>query len=123
MARGLETILAALAVGFVAGSPATADPLLRDFSICAGRYSALVEHQWLVDGPASEISASLRDSLLALVDAVAEPGDASTALSWRIEAKVAQAGLLSRAYFAQDGVAEARSAQLLQACADLIGQS
>ncbi|TAG11867.1 MAG: hypothetical protein EAZ40_16620 [Rhodobacterales bacterium] len=123
MARGLETFLAALAVGIVAGSPATADPLLRDFAVCTGRYSALVEHQWLVDGPASDASAGTRDSLWALVKAVAGPGEAATAMTWRIEAKVAQKALLDRAYFAKDQIAEKRSAQLLQGCADLIGQS
>jgi hypothetical protein len=123
MARGLETFLAALAVGFVTGSPATADRLLRDFAVCTGRYSALVEHQWLVDGPASDASAGTRDSLWALVKAVAGPGEAATAMTWRIEAKVAQKALLDRAYFAKDQVAEKRSAQLLQGCADLIGQS
>lgn len=123
MASGLETFLAALAVGFVAGSPATADPLLRDFAVCTGRFSALVEHQWLVDGPGSEASSGVRDNLWALVEAVAGPGEAATAMNWRIEAKVAQKALLDRAYFAKDPAAEKRSAQLLQGCADLIGQS
>lgn len=80
MARGLETFLAALTVGFVAGSPATADPLLRDFSTCAGRLSALVEHQWLVDGPASESTARQRDAMLALVEAVLPPDQAPRAM-------------------------------------------
>nr|MCU0903680.1 hypothetical protein [Tabrizicola sp.] len=93
------------------------------FAVCTGRYSALVEHQWLVDGPASNATAGTRDSLWALVEAVAGPSEARAALNWRIEAKVAQKALLDRAYFAQDRVAERRSAQLLQGCADLIGQS
>jgi hypothetical protein len=123
MARGLEIFLTALAVGFAGCGPASADPLLREFSVCAGRFSALVEHQWLVDGPASEASAGTRDSLLALVGSVEEPGMAAIAMGWRIEAKAGQARLLSRAHFAQDPVAAARSADLLQACAELIGQS
>ena len=122
MVRGLETFLTAMAVGFSAG-PAMADPLLRDFAVCTGRFSALVEHQWLVDGPASDASAGVRDNLWALVEAVAEPGEAATAMNWRIEAKVAHKALLDRAWFAKDRVAEKRSAQLLQGCADLIGQS
>lgn len=123
MARGLETFLAALAVGLVSGGPAASDPLLRDFATCAGRYSALVEHQWLVDGPASEASARVRDNLLALVTAVQPDGMEAVALGWRIEAKVGQAQLLSRGHFARDSLAGARAAQLLHACADLIGQS
>jgi hypothetical protein len=77
----------------------------------------------MVDGPASDASAGARDNLWALVEAVAVPGEAATAMNWRIEAKVAQKALLDRAYFAKDPVAEKRSAQLLQGCADLIGQS
>jgi hypothetical protein len=123
MARGLETFLAALAAGFVTCAPATADSLLREFAICAGRFSALVEHQWLVDGPASDASAGTRDSLLALVEAVEGPGMAATVMGWRIEAKVAQKALLQRAHFAGDAVAEARAAELVQACAGLVGQS
>ncbi|MCX7288748.1 MAG: hypothetical protein NTW20_14660 [Rhodobacterales bacterium] len=123
MARGLETILTALAVGFAGCGPASADPLLREFAVCAGRFSALVEHQWLVDGPASDASAGTRDSLLALVEAVEEPGMDATVMGWRIEAKVAQKALLQRAHFAKDRVADARAEELLQACAELIGQS
>lgn len=122
MARDLGSFLAAVALGFCS-PPLAADPLLRDFSVCAGRYSALVEHQWLVDGPASDVSADRRDAMLELVAAVMPQDMAKTAMGWRIEAKVAQRALLDRAFFALDSAAEKRSAQLLQACADLIGQS
>ncbi len=123
MARGLETFLAVLAVGLSTSGPAMADPLLREFAVCAGRFSALVEHQWMVDGPASEFSARQRDSLLSLVEAVMGPEEAGTAMAWRIDAKVSQRRLLDQGWFADDPVAKVRSAQLLQACADLIGQS
>jgi hypothetical protein len=123
MARGLETFLTAMTLGFGACGPALADPLLREFAVCAGRYSALVEHQWLVDGPGSEASAGTRDSLLALVAAVEDPGMAATVMGWRIEAKVAHKALLARAHFARDAVAETRSRELLQACAALVGQA
>ena len=123
MARGLETFLTAMAVGFAGCGPASADPLLREFAVCAGRFSALVEHQWLVDGPASDASAGMRDSLLALVAAVEGPGMAQTVMGWRIEAKVAQRALLQRAYLAKDAGADRRAAELLEACAALIGQT
>lgn len=113
MVRGLETFLAAFAAGFMACSPATADPLLREFAVCAGRFSALVEHQWLVDGPTSDAAARTRDSLLALVEAVEGPGMAATAMGWRIEAKVARKALLTQAHFARDAVAERRSREAL----------
>jgi hypothetical protein len=123
MARGLETFLTAMVLGFAGCGSALADPLLRDFAVCAGRLSALVEHQWMVDGPASDTSAGTRDSLLALVEAVQDPGMDATVMGWRVEAKAAQKALLARAHFAKDGVAEKRATELLQACAALIGQS
>jgi hypothetical protein len=123
MARGLETFLTAMAVGFAGCGPASADPLLREFAVCAGRFSALVEHQWMVDGPASDASAGTRDNLLALVAAVEEPGMAAKVMGWRIEAKVAQKALLTQAHFAKDALAERRASELLQACAALVGQS
>jgi hypothetical protein len=123
MARGLETLLTAMAFGVAGGAPALADPLLRDFAICAGRFSALVEHQWMVDGPASDRSAETRDSLLALVEAVKEPGMEAAAMGWRIEAKMAQKALLAQAHFGKDAMAERRARELLQACAALVGQA
>jgi hypothetical protein len=123
MARGLETFLTAMLLGFGGCGPASADPLLREFAVCAGRYSALVEHQWLVDGPASEVSADTRDSLLALVEAVEAPGMAATVMGWRIEAKAGQRALLQRAAFARDAEAGKRASELLQACAALVGRS
>jgi hypothetical protein len=123
MARGLEIFLTAMAVGFAGCGPAQADPLLREFAVCAGRFSALVEHQWMVDGPASEASAGTRDGLLALVEAIEVPGMGATVMGWRIEAKVAQKALLQRAHFAGDRVAEKRAEELLRACAGLLGQS
>lgn len=122
MARGLETLLAVLTLG-MCSTPAAADPLLRDFAICTGRYSALVEHQWMVDGPASEQSARVRDALWSLVEAVAGPEEATAAMGWRVEAKAGQRALLAPAWLSHDHAAEVRSAQLLQACADLVGQS
>jgi hypothetical protein len=112
-----------MAVGFAGCGPANADPLLKDFAICAGRFSALVEHHWMVDGPASDASAGTRDSLLALVEAVQDRGSEATVMGWRIEAKAAQKALLTRAHFAKDGVAKKRASELLQACAALVGQS
>lgn len=112
-----------MVVGYSGCAPAFVEPLLKEFAVCAGRFSALVEHHWMVDGPASDASAGTRDSLLALVEAVQDPGMEATAMGWRIEAKVAQKALLQRAHFAKDGAAEKRAAELLQACAALIGQS
>lgn len=82
-----------------------------------------MEHQWLVDGPASEATARSREAMLALVDAVAPQGQAARVMGWRIEAKAAQAGLLTRATFGLDRVAKQRADDLIGQCLALIGQS
>ena len=56
MARGLETFLAVLVLGALP-APGAADPLLREFAVCAGRLSAVMEDQWMFDGPGSEKTA------------------------------------------------------------------
>ncbi len=82
-----------------------------------------MEHQWLVDGPASEATARSREAMLALVDAVAPKGDAARVIGWRIEAKVAHAALLTRATFGRDRLAKQRADDLIRHCLALIGQS
>lgn len=82
-----------------APSSAVTDDPIRLFASCAGRMSAVMEHQWLTDGPASEVSQRLRDGHLALLEAVVSSDDAATAMNWRIDAKGAQAALLTLATF------------------------
>ncbi len=82
-----------------------------------------MEHQWLTDGPASERTARSRDAMLSLVDAVLPPEVAPAALHLRIEAKIAQAALLSRAAFARDAVAARRADRLIADCLALMDQS
>jgi hypothetical protein len=57
--------------------------------------SALMEHQWIVDGPASEATEAKRRAVLEVVEALTPPGDAAVVMGWRIEAKVAHAALLA----------------------------
>ncbi len=120
-----QTLLRTLTPALIgAALPAFADPdPLRTFAVCAGRLSALMEHQWLTDGPASEATARSREAMLSLVEAVLPPEATPLALNWRIEAKVAQAALLSRATFARDPVAAARADHLVQDCLGLLSQS
>lgn len=82
-----------------------------------------MEHQWLVDGPASEATARSREAMLALVDAVAPDGQGAQVMGWRIEAKVAHAALLTRATFGRDRLARQRAEYLIRPCLALIGQS
>ena len=99
MARGLETFLAVLVLG---AFPAAADPLLREFAVCAGRLSAIMEDQWMFDGPASEQTAEELGAMVSLIEASMPEGAGRQVLAWRIDAKVAQRGLLHQARFARD---------------------
>lgn len=87
MASVLQTFLTAMVVWYSGCAPAFVEPLLKEFAVWAGRFSALMEHQWQVDGPASEVSAGTRDNLLALIEAVEGPGMAAAVMGWRVEAK------------------------------------
>ncbi|MFT7058805.1 MAG: hypothetical protein ACJASV_001308 [Pseudorhodobacter sp.] len=98
----LKTYLAACLLGLLQAPNAHATDLVQLFADCAGRYSALTEHLWLWDGPASDPAALKRDQFAALLDAVlpAPNGiEARQALALRIEAKAAQRALLDRSAF------------------------
>ena len=124
MARGLETFLAVLAVGLSTSGPATADPLLREFAVCAGRLSAVMEDQWMFDGPGSERTAGELHAMVSLIEASMPQGAGRQVLAWRIDAKVAQRGLLHQARFAQDPklaeTAAARAEALAAECRSMI---
>ena len=127
MPRGLETFLSVLVLGVVLGvatPPAAADPLLRDFAVCAGRLSALMEDQWMFDGPASDQTAKDLAAVVSLIDASMAQGDGRQVMAWRIDAKVAQRGLLHQARFAQDPrlaeTAAARAEALAATCRAMI---
>ncbi len=101
----LRTLILAMLIVFGwANTPRTAyagsaeDPLYR-FATCAGRLSALVEFQWLTDGPASEETQRLRDAMIELIDATMPSGEGHKVLAWRIDAKAAQSKLLTAAHF------------------------
>jgi hypothetical protein len=88
-----------------------------------------MEHQWMFDGRASEITEARRAGFLDLLDAVSpvavESGlEGSTILHWRIEAKLAQAELLQRETFGttpREKRAAARLSQrLLVQCTGLL---
>jgi hypothetical protein len=110
----LRTISVALAAT-LAATPGGALPLspaerALAFAACAGRYSAEVEHDWLLhpaDSPADE---ARRDAFLALLDAVAPDAlddgvPPHLLMATRIEEKAAQAALLQRAAFHTDPIA------------------
>ncbi|MDF1854363.1 hypothetical protein [Pseudooceanicola sp.] len=83
--------------GAARAMPTTAADPVMTFAVCTGRLSAQMEHQWIVDPPASDATRSQRARMLALLDAVLLPEQGPQALNWRIEAKQAQTQLLARA--------------------------
>ena len=95
---GLRTYLRAPALlcALAGPLPAQADTDLPDnplhfFATCAGRMSALMEHQWQVDGPASDITKVRRAALLDVLSALTPPGSEAQVMAWRVEAKAAHA--------------------------------
>ncbi len=103
---GLKTISRALALMLALSPPPAAwaeshaaKDQLQFFATCTGRLSALMEHQWMFDGPASDLTKDRRDAMFSLVEAVALPDDTRRVLLWRVEAKHAQAALLQQAAF------------------------
>lgn len=100
--------------------PPETDARLRFFAACAGRLSALMEHQWMFDGAASEATAARRAQVIDIVEAMMPPGGGRRVLNWRIAAKMAQAGLLTRATFNGDprdaGRARRASHRLIAQC-------
>jgi hypothetical protein len=123
MARGLETFLAVLAAGMLTTGPASADPV-RDFAVCAGRLSALMEEQWMFDGPGSETTERQLGAMVSLIEASMHDGEGREVLDWRIKAKVAYRSLLFQARFGDDpGLAKtaaARAEALAAECRSMI---
>ncbi len=122
---GLRTILAPLSLWLMsqiapAFAQSTPDP--EWFAICTGRLSALMEMQFLTDGPASEATRDQRDAMAGLLDAVAEPEQARHLMALRVEAKWAYRALLEQAAFGPDPdhKAQRQAKGLAAGCTDLI---
>lgn len=100
------------------------DDTLRLFATCTGRLSALMEHQWLMQDPGSDTTQTERDQMIALMEAASPPDTLVQAMNWRLQAKAAQAALLSKAGFAPDPAqaarALARAGQLVTECLSLL---
>ncbi|HEV8035877.1 hypothetical protein [Yoonia sp.] len=124
IAHSLALTTALLSAPLAIAQPIDADEQLRTFATCAGRLSAVMEHQWMFDGPASERTEDLRDAVLELVEAVMPAERGAEVLQWRISAKVAQAALLRRASFNNDtrdaAWARTQAGRLEQECTGLL---
>ncbi|MGX9349868.1 hypothetical protein ACS3QZ_01575 [Shimia sp. W99] len=87
---------------------------LQFFAACAGRLSAEMEFQWMFDGAAADAIKLERAAVLDILDAMMPPERGRAVLNWRVEAKMAQAALLTRATFGSD-TREQHHARLLAA--------
>jgi hypothetical protein len=117
---GLKTFLLGLTLGHLPAPALSGDDLARVFAQCSGRLSALMEHQFITDGPASDATRADRDRMVELLETVAQPGP--QAMQWRLSAKFAQAELLAqwRAH-PQDHRLAQRATTLIDDCRALIG--
>ncbi|WP_162183074.1 hypothetical protein [Pseudooceanicola atlanticus] len=87
---------------------ALSDPVVI-FAGCAGRFSAELEHRWLMSRDPGR-ARHRRQAMVDLLDAVRPSDRGPEILARRLEAKHAQAQLLQRAEFSTDP-AEARMAR------------
>ncbi|MEC7299627.1 hypothetical protein [Pseudooceanicola nitratireducens] len=98
------------------------DPVMI-FAGCAGRFSAEMEHSWLIGRDETAVRGK-RLAMIDLVDAALPPGRGPEVLARRIEAKFAQAMLLQRASFSRDAGtasrAQARARAALRQCEALL---
>lgn len=121
---GLKT-LGLGAIALVAGAAQASTPvdLPREFATCAGRYSAMVEHAWLMQAAEAEDYARLRGAFVSLLEATDE-GAGVSRLHRRVDAKAAHAQLLQVATFSTDperaSLAQQQSEAHLAACRRLV---
>lgn len=91
-----------LVLCIVFGGPATATALPKVFAACTGRFSAELEHAWLMQTGDAEALEMRRARFEDLLEAVASIGMRSALLDQRIKAKSAHAHILNLAQFARD---------------------
>ncbi len=108
------TVILLFAAGALQALPRSPSERAQLFATCAGRFSALAEHQRMFDGPASEVADARRKQFEVLLDAVMPdardwgmPGE--MVWTWRLTAKMAQAQLLQRSTFQSDDFVAAQS--------------
>lgn len=76
--------------------------LYKTFATCAGRYSAELEHAWLMGAPDAAELEQRRQQFVGLIEAVLLDDQQRLALNQRVLAKAAHRQLLTQATFSQD---------------------
>ena len=97
----LSSLLAALPL-VPAARANTGSDLVTTFAGCVGRFSALMEHQWLFSDPDAYQTEAERSAMIGLMEAILPAEEASQAMHVRLTSKVAHARLLRRAAFNAD---------------------
>lgn len=101
----MKTLAAAAIIALTGPATATANTdLINTFAGCTGRLSAQLEYEWLMLDANAPHTETMRDGLAQILDLLTHAGQPMEAdvLSLRINAKYAQAQLLSRATFNSD---------------------
>ncbi len=83
-------------------APARADTIVSTFATCAGRFSAEMEHAWLVYDERAEEYEHRRGQFIDLLNAIVPQDQLRATLHLRVDAKMAHAQLLSQASFSED---------------------
>lgn len=122
---GMKTILGAVLLTLPVGAMAQDDTPLRDmFAQCAGRFSAEMEHAWLIDSAKADDHRARRLDFLDLLAAIAPRDQQRSILHTRIETKVAHASLLTIATFidepARSDAARSAAQMHLNTCRKLL---
>ena len=100
---GLKTFIVGLVLaGSIPSSAVASDGIHWTFANCAGRLSAQMEHQWLINDANADRTKAHRAAMIALLEATMPRDGGRDVLARRIEAKQAQAVLLTRATFNDD---------------------
>ena len=121
----LKTFVCA-AVFCAAQAPAAqaSDSLAKTFAGCVGRFSAQMEHAWLMGDAAAETHEAHRNTFLTLMDATQGLETPRHLLAHRIESKLAQSALLTQATFSDSArhksAAQRRALQHLTICRSLL---
>ena len=102
----MKTFLCMVGFAICAGGQAAAlsqsDRLDRVFAGCAGRFSAEMEHAWLMGDSESDALQAQRSAFVSLLEAATPEGQERSILSYRIDTKLAHASLLTLATFTDD---------------------
>ncbi|WP_306111032.1 MULTISPECIES: hypothetical protein [unclassified Roseovarius] len=97
---GMKT--GAFVLGIMLGGPAAATTLPQVFASCTGRFSAELEHAWLMRSVDAEVLELRRAHFEDMLASVTKNEMRSSLLDQRIKAKSAHAHILSMAQFERD---------------------